>query len=444
MRKRNLLMLLIEDYSEERRTLLTNIAEARISRIHRRTATTALVALVAFGLGPVAVPSANAQTESVLYSFKDNQTDGAGPEAGVIMDKSGNLYGTTSAGTGIAGGSGYGTVFKLTSSGERPLYSFTGPPGDGVRPDAVILVRDKVGNFYGTTSAGGAYNEGTVFKVSPSGIESVLYNFPAVAADNTNVGGATPFSGLVMDSSGNLYGTTVNGGPSAAGTAFELTPSGTEIVLHNFSGPASGGSNADGAEPFAPLTMDKAGNLYGTTELGGAYGLGTVFKLTPSGGYSILHNFSGSSGSPSDGTEPYAGPLVMDKSGNLYGTTAFGGTSNVGTVFEISASGAESLLYSFTGLVNGDGEVPYSGLLLDGKGNFYGTTYQGGDSVSQCGTVFKLTPSGVETVLHRFTGPDGCHPYSGALIVDSKGKTLYGTTSGGGSAGAGTVFSVTP
>ncbi len=386
-----------------------------------------------------AIPVAKAQTETLLYSFG---TDAEGPFAGVIMDKSGNLYGTT---PNNVNGPSYGTVYQLSPSGvETILYKFagcpnTGCPGDGVAPYVVTLITDKAGNFYGTTAYGGAYGYGTVWKLA-SGVESVLYSFASYDANNANTGGAVPYSGVIMDSSGNLYGTTLVGGPSGLGVVYKLTSSGIEVVLHSFSGPQSGGQGADGAEPVAPLLMDKAGNLYGTTQYGGTYGLGTVFKVTPTGSYSIVYDFSGS---PLDGAEPYAGPMVMDKMGNLYGTTAYGGSYNWGTVFELSPSGAESLLYSFTNS-NGDGAVPYAGLLLDGHGNFYGSTYQGGDS-TQCGTAWRLTPSGVETVLHMFTGypGDGCHPYSGALIVDSKGRNLYGTTLTGGSYNSGTVFSVT-
>ena len=189
---------------------------------------------------------------------------------------------------------------------------------------------DSKGNLYGTTQDGGADHFGTVFKITPSGAETVFHSFPANSMD-----GAVPEAGLVMDSSGNLYGTTSSGGAHSVGTVFEVTSAGPETVLYSFTG------GLDGGIPYGGLVLDSEGNLYGTTRSGGAYHGGTVFELTPTGAETVWHSF----GHGTDGKFPYAG-LVRDSNGNLYGTTMDGGTSGLGTVFQISASGTETVLYS--------------------------------------------------------------------------------------------------
>ncbi len=399
-----------------------------------------LVAVAGFSSGTAA------QTLTTLYSFAGPPSDGATPTAGLIADAAGDLYGTTEFGGGSGCqspiGNGCGIVFKLTPSGtETVLHSFTGSPSDGANPFAGLIAH-AAGNLYGTTALGGASDDGTVFKLTPSGTETVLYSFTGSPSD-----GAIPTAGLIADPAGNLFSTTHVGGASGDGTVFKLTRSGTETVLHSFTG------GGDGAVPIAGLIADAAGNLYGTTFTGGGSGCGgsgcgTVFKLTRSGTESVLHSFTGSFG---DGAGPDAG-LIADAAGNLYGTTEFGGGSigcrstignGCGTVFKLTPSGTETVLYSFTG--GGDGAEPFAGLIADAAGNFYGTTSQGG--ASNDGTVFKLTPSGTETVLHSFTdGSDGGFPLAG-LITDAAGN-LYGTTSqgGGGSgcgdSGCGTVFEI--
>jgi uncharacterized repeat protein (TIGR03803 family) len=385
--------------------------------------------------------SALSAKEKVLYSFKGGQIDGSEPWAGVVIDKSGYLWGVTAGGTAITGASSYGTIYKLSSSGgsDQVEYSFqgcpvTGCPGDGSTPYVVTLVQDSSATYYGTTAYGGDYSRGTVWKFS-GGVETKLFSFPDYNASNANSGGAVPFSGVILDGAGNLYGTTEVGGQYGYGVVYKLSPSGIETVLHEFSGP-------DGAEPLAALLMDSAGNLYGTTTTGGGYSAGVAFEITASGSYQVLHNFgpvySG------DGLNPYAGSLIMDSSGNIFGTAIGGGKYNLGAIFKISAAGVESIVYSFT-RTKGDGSNPYSGLVFDSKGNMYGTTIGGGDPTCGCGMVYKVSPSGVETILHDFTGypNDGFQPYSGALIIDSKsGKTLYGTTLGGGAYNNGTVYSL--
>jgi uncharacterized repeat protein (TIGR03803 family) len=304
---------------------------------------------------------------------------------------------------------------------ESVLYSFAGSP-DGANPYYAGVVFDIKGNLYGTTVSGGATGAGTVFKVTPSGKETVLYSF----AGGTD--GSSPYPGVILDTKGNVYGTTNAGGAFNAGTVFKVTPSGKETVLYSFTG------GADGSGPQAGLVIDKKGNLYGTTSYGGASGAGAVFKVTPSGKETVLYSFSGGT----DGAYPIAG-LVFDKKGSLYGTTWVGGASSGGTVFKVTPSGKETVLHSFTG--NPDGAYPFSStLVFDTKGNVYGTTNAGGINV---GTVFKVTPSGKETVLYSFTGgADASGPQAG-LVFDKKGN-LYGTTYAGGALNAGTVFKVTP
>ena len=301
------------------------------------------------------------------------------------------------------------------------LHSFTGYP-DGEWPYAG-LVQDAAGNLYGTTVWGGASDVGTVFKLAKTGEETVLHSFSGYPD------GQYPFAGLVQDAAGSLYGTTEEGG-AGAGTVFEVDKSGKETVLYSFTG-----TGGDGAYPWAGLTRDAKGNLYGTTDDGGAHGFGTVFELGKAGKEAVLYSFGGVYGE-----YPFAG-LVRDAAGNLYGTTYEGGVYDYGTVFRLGKTGKETVLHSFDN--NGsDGVSPLDGyLVVDAAGNLYGTTGYGG--TSGYGTVFKLNKAGKETVLHSFTGgADGEGPSAG-LVRDGKGN-LYGTASWGGAYGYGTVFELTP
>jgi uncharacterized repeat protein (TIGR03803 family) len=409
-----------------------------ISGIGRRAASAALALAVVLVPAVVATRSAQAQTFSVLHSFTG--AEGGNPDAGLIRDASGNLYGTTPKG----GAHGLGTVFKLATTGkETVLHSFAGYPTDGFGPFA-SLIRDASGNFYGTTFEGGVglcglrflpVGCGTIFKLDPTGNETILYSFPGRGAN-----GSSPEAALTRDASGNLYGTTHGGGAFGAGVVFKLDTAGKETILHSFTG------GADGGFPLSRLVRDSSGNLYGTTSDGGVFnsgacagsGCGVVFKLATTGKETLLHSFTGGA----DGTYLFAG-LIRDASGNFYGTTVLGGNtscnsgSGCGTVFKLDTTGKKTGLHKFTGA---SGASPYAALIRDASGNLYGTTYGGG--VHGLGTVFKLATTGKETVLHSFSGPDGKNPVA-ALILDASGN-LYGTTFNGGAHGLGTVFKLTP
>jgi uncharacterized repeat protein (TIGR03803 family) len=392
--------------------------------------------------------SAQAQTFTVLYSFKGTP-DGEAPTGGIVRDRSGNLYGVT-----YGGGVSYaGTAFKLSPSHkETVLYSFLA--GYGANPNAT-MVRDAKGNLYGTTIYGGAYNQGAVFKIDTRKNETVLYSFNG----GVEYFGFIP-NAVILDEQRNLYGTTVIGGLGGGcfgygcGIVFKLDPAGKETVLYTFKG------GTDGGYPSGPIVRDPAGNLYGETAYGGdlscfpPYGCGTVFKLTPTGKQTVLHRFTGTGG---DGAQAWSG-LVRDRKGTLYGSTVAGGTgpnctsqeNGCGTVFKVDKTGKETILHSFTGS-GGDDAPGYATLALDAKGNIYGTTAGGGSGNcnSGCGAIFMLDPAGKDTILYAFTGgADGQGPQTG-VIVDSAGN-IYGTTASGGdlscnnSYGCGTIYKLSP
>lgn len=306
------------------------------------------------------------------------------------------------------------------------LYSFMSKK-TGVDPNSGLIV-DDTGNLYGTTDLGGTAQAGTVFRLATDGTETVLYSF---CRGDTCAGGSGPKGGLIMDGNGNLYGTTAFGGSAGDGAIFELAPSGVETLLHAFAG------GSDGNDPEGGIIQNGEGILYGTTVFGGSngcggYGCGTVFSLTSDGTETILHGFAAGS----DGALPYC-RLVADRNGNLYGTASYGGADDWGVVFEVAADGTEGVLYSFTG--GNDGGTPLAGLYADKAGDFYGTTVTGG--AYDDGTVFRLDRDGTETVLHSFkTGRDGSVPNS-PLIADGKGN-LYGTTTRGGGNNAGVIFEI--
>ena len=420
--------------------------------------------------------TARPETSSLttLYSFcsQTNCTDGASSAAGLIRDSSGNLYGTTANGganTAINGGSGGGTVFKVSGSTETVLYSFGASENDGFDPVAG-LIQDSSGNLYGTTFSGGANGngDGTVFKLEPPAeqggawTEVILYNF---CTKKNCVDGANPASTLIQDSAGNFYGTTTAGGSRNDGVIFELTPAGKETVLYSFKGAG------DGISPEAGVIRDASGNLYGTTVAGGASSGGTIFKLAPPVAKgkpwteTVLYSFCADGGGMcTDGGYPGAG-LIEDSGGNFYGTASLGGAYNYGAVFELNAAGTESILYSFCSAQNADctdGAYPSAALIEDAGGNLYGTTTGGGggnpecnvSGLLTCGTAFELSPPAqqggawTETVLYSFCSAsascsDGESP-AGNLIQDTTGN-LYSTTSLGGANGVnsgGTVFKI--
>jgi uncharacterized repeat protein (TIGR03803 family) len=282
------------------------------------------------------------------------------------------------------------------------------------------LIADKSGNLYGTTSVGGPNGAGTVFKLAPDGTETVLYHFTG-ATD-----GDLPMSSLVMDKQGNLYGVTEIGGANGLGNVFKVTPQGVETTLYSF-----GASESDGANPICQLVWGSHHELLGTTVNGGADHDGTVFKVTMDGKETVLHSFNGD-----DGRFPHGG-VVLDKAGNLYGTAFNAGAGSSGTLFKIDAKGDFSVLYT---LSNATGYFPYSSLKLDKDGNLYGTATAGG--ADNDGTVFELTTGGVLKVLYSFTGADGSDP-TASLFLDKQGN-LLSTTNGGGAGGYGTVFSLAP
>jgi uncharacterized repeat protein (TIGR03803 family) len=302
----------------------------------------------------------------------------------------------------------------------KTLYSFCAQDGctDGANPFAG-LIQATNGSFYGSTQDGGTYGVGTIFQLTPSGTLTTLYNF---CSQQTCLPGFYP-NGLVQATSGYLYGTTQDGGANGFGTVFAITPTGL-TTLSNFTG-GRGSSNS--------LVQGASGNLYGTTS-GGASGGGTVFQITPTGTQSTLYNFC-SQANCADGLYPYAS-LVQAYNGYLYGTTLQGGADSGGTVFVITPAGTLVTLYSFSG------GNPFAGLVLASNGNMYGATQGGG--ANGAGTVFQITPGGTLTTLYSFCAQtncsDGQNPFGG--LVQASDGNLYGTTSGGGANGQGSIFKI--
>jgi uncharacterized repeat protein (TIGR03803 family) len=386
--------------------------------------------------------SALAQTFTTLYTFSGNPgTDGGEPIAQLVPDSAGNLYGTTFEGGGSCRRDHFGCGTVFKLDTANNETVLLGFPSTGKGDMPETLIRDTAGNLYGITYVGGGKNLGTVFKLGTDGKEKVLHNFQGQPLD-----GDHPTGTLLRDSAGNIYGTTGGGGTHNSGTIFKLH-NGVPTVLYNFTG------KGDGAIPNG-LVRDAAGNLYGTTFVGGngcsSPGCGIVFKLELDGGFKVLHSFTGT-----DGSNPFyfGGGLLRDKAGNLYGATEQGGLNSCsggcGVIFELTTSGVFSVLHKFSGP---DGASPNQGLVRDAAGNLYGTAVGGGANNTcnggGCGVIFKLDKAGKLTVLHIFSGADGSFPEAG-LLRDSSGS-LYGTTvSGpgtgcGSGSGCGTVFKLTP
>jgi uncharacterized repeat protein (TIGR03803 family) len=433
----------------------------RIPSVGRLSAAPLVVIVVLLVLAPGAWTQSNYKT---LHKFAGGN-GGARPAAGLTFDQAGTLYGTTSFG----GDNNSGTIFKLTPNSDGSweksiLYSFCSLTNcrDGADPYARLMF-DAAGNLYGTTEYGGNLGDGAVFMLTPeldgSWAESVLYSFcSAKSCDD----GADPHASVIFDPTGNLYGTTINGGGGKFGpwgTVFKLTPnsdgSWTESVIYSF---CSLIKCSDGAFPSAELIVDRAGNLYGTTTQGGNpscdYGCGVVFKLTQNseGGWteSVLYSFC-SLTKCRDGEDSAAG-LIFDTTGNLYGTTVYGGAHGTGTVFELTQNSngtwKEQVLHSFRGR---DGLNPFNGVIFDAVGNLYGTTNRGGKAGCDelgCGVVFKLAPKSnggwTETVLHTFIDHPGADP-AGGVIFDQTELNLYGATNGDSFGTTwGSVFEITP
>jgi uncharacterized repeat protein (TIGR03803 family) len=383
----------------------------------------------------IAATAASAQTETVLYSFTSSGSAGTLPNLSVSFDNAGNLYGTTGE-----------AVFKLIPNADgswtpRTLHIFRGIP-DGSFPSAGMIL-DAAGNVYGLTNGGGRGAAGTAYELVRSAngqyTEKILHHF------GQNTDGKYPFGALTVDAAGNLYGTTQSGGTNNTGTVFELIPTAlgpwTEKVLYNFN------LSGDGANPMVGVIFDGAGNLYGTTGTGGVSDGGTAYKLSPQsdGSWTETTLLSFSHGSEPDGS------LTLDKSGNLYGATIYGGAHNVGVVYKLSpqtdGSWTETILHSFN-INEKDGFNAFTGLVFDAAGNLYGATMSGGiyGGSNGFGTVFELTPQAdgtwTESMVFSFNGTNGEGPSWGGLTFDASGN-LYGASRTGG-IGDGTVFKLTP
>jgi uncharacterized repeat protein (TIGR03803 family) len=411
-----------------------------------------------FTMARAAIPGIK---ETTLHIFAGNT--GYFPEAGLVRDSSGNLYGTTVSG----GDLGYGVVYELSPNGSGGwtyslIYQFTGRE-DGIDPTG-NLTFDSEGNLYGITAAGATNNHGAVFELSPSG--NGVWTLTRTYDFTGGQDGGDPAGSVVLDSAGNVYGLTAeDGNKTGKGTVFKLTPSGntwTEQTLHIFSGP-------DGYPGFGgSVILDRGGNIYGTTTLGGhissncnqyGYGCGVVFKLTHAHGdwtETVLYRFRGSNGADFSPN----GPLLLDKKSRLYGTTQ--GSYNGGGVFRLSPpqnapAGAEQAwdigwLYRFCSRSGcSDGSSPQASVVFDNAGNLYGTAEYGGKAGGTCGSagcgvVYKLTPTlapgWTESVLYAFRGTDGMNSIA-PVLLDNAGD-LYGTTFLGGSSDVGVIFGLTP
>lgn len=415
-----------------------------------------------------ALRSADAPTYtfSVLYAFNGG-TDGGLLQGPVVLDREGNLYGTTSLGANLSVNCGYnpgcGVVFKVDSKGKQTvLHEFTGGAGGGTGISNPGLILDSFGNLFGVTSSGGDLSAsicngsgcGVVFKLDPKGNQTVLYAFTGGADGNQGPYAPT----LLLGDAGDLYGTTYFGGDLGAiacggiggcGVVYKIAPppnyweglsARKETVLYTFQGGAPG-VLPDG---FGPLVRDREGNLYGSTTSGGEFGSGTIYKLDPAGQLTLLYTFTGGM----DGAQPWGG-VVRDDEGNLFGATAARGASGVGTVYKLARSGTLTVLHQFTGnfISSPDGALSYSHLVRDEDGNLFGTAFFGGTSGD--GSVYEVDKFGNETILHNFTGEDGVGPLAG-LAMDKEGN-LYGTTENGGNlnaclqygGGCGVVFKLT-
>lgn len=404
--------------------------------------------IVCIAAGFCFATAATAHAQTLTYGQLNGKA-GGNPTAAPVQGLNGNLYGTTGSG----GTSGFGAIYELTPDGRySKIYNFCSQTNctDGKYPAGLILAAN--GNFYGMTEGGGSNNNatcnndgcGTVFEVTPAGRLITLYSFCSL----TNCAdGSVPLGSLVQGVNGNFYGTTISGGVHCAncGTVFEITPAGRLTTLHSFCNPQV---CKDGFQPQAGLVLANDGNFYGTTSQGGAKGNGTVFRMSPSGAGSILHSFC-SQTNCEDGWGPEA-PLTQGTDGNLYGTTAGGGSVLEGVAFQLTLGGTFTTLHAFCSQVNcADGQIPFAPLVQANDGNFYGTTTGG----AALGNIFEMTPGGTVTTLYNFcdTGypcVDGYEPMSG--LTQHTNGIFYGSTDFGGinnrtlcpDPGCGTIYSL--
>ena len=360
-------------------------------------------------------------TDKIVQSLGATSSDAKTAIGGVAFDSNGNMFGTSQAG----GAYGLGTVWEIAKDGTYSvLHSFSATGSDGSYPYANVTI-DGSGNVFGTTYLGGTSGYGTVWEYSNIGSFGTLHSFAGGTAD----GQYPQYCGVTVDSSGNLYGTATYGGANNSGVIWEYA-GGSYTVLQSFNA-----TTTEGGYPYAGVTLDAIGNLYGTTYSGGSQSYGTIWKLVPGGGITTLHSFLGY---PTDGGRPESG-VTFDKAGNLYGTTLFGGSAGGGTVWTIPAGGSYSMIHNFAGGPN-DGQTPYSGVTLDSSGNMYGTTFGGG--ANNGGTVWKIASWGAYNVLYSFvpSSTDASFPYCN-VALDSKGNP-FGTTYTGGANGNGAVWEI--
>jgi len=373
----------------------------------------------------ILVQSARAQSFNVVHNFTGG-TDGANPLNGLMMGAGGFMYGTTSAG----GAYNNGTVFRIAPTGIlQTIYAFRGG-ADGSTPQS-FLVEDSAGYLYGTTSGGGAFGGGTVFRIVNS-TKTILHNF------GSGSDGSAPLGGLAFDSAGNLYGTTSAGGANGNGAVFMLSASGIlwrETVLYSF------GTGTDGAVPYAGVTLDSAGDVLGTTSAGGTGGYGTIFELSKAHSWAetIVYNFQ----NQNDGAVPYAG-LIADGHGNFYGAATEGGSLGGGSIFELTPAGSGWNFNAFASLAGWGISGTFRNLMLSPSGTLYATTHC--DGQDSAGTVYELVPGSggtwTYTLLYSFTGgTDGLYSFSNLVMFANR---LYGTTNEGGAYGYGVVFAVVP
>jgi uncharacterized repeat protein (TIGR03803 family) len=396
---------------------------------------TCIIAMILFAATAIGSP-AQSITLKTLVSFNNRANPQGEWNSGnsnltpLVQGRDGNLWGTTEAGGAEEGpcNGASGTIFRMIPSGKlTTLHVFHGSCSDGQYPESgMVLGTD--GSFYGTTVQGGGLSDvsgcsgsptGTIFRITQAGDYSILHTFPTNCSQ-----GIEPVATLVQGTDGNFYGATTAGGAHGCGTVFRITPSGVLTKLYSF--PAVPYCD----NPFGTLVQGTDGNFYGTTRGGGKFGEGTVYRITPEGSYTLLHSFTASTIIPYDGQYPNAG-LVQGTDGNFYGATELGGANDGGTVFRITPSGKETILYSLGGTAS-PGSWVDAPLIQATDGNFYGVTVRGeGSCFDGCGTIFKITPAGKLTTLYSFHGHDGSHP-TGGLVQYTDGS-FYGMTSQGGS-----------